>query len=81
MPFLLSFIRFSPFIQVGHARQVLSHIHRWLCVSGVAADCVLWVVADPVQCLHAFGPLEVPLMPNILAAMSSLGPYPLTGVV
>ena len=55
--------------------------YRWLCVSGVAAECVLWVVADPVQCLHAFGPLEVPLMPNILAAMSSLGPYPLTGVV
>ena len=79
--FFVSFIRFSPFIHVGHARQVLSHTHRRLCVSGVAAESVLRVTAGPVRCLHAFSPLEAPFMPSALAAMSSFGPYPLTGVV
>ena len=81
MAFFVSFIRFSPFIHVGPARQVLSHTHRRLCVSGVAAESVLRVTAGPVRCLHAFGPLEAPPMPSALAAMSSFGPYPLTGVV
>lgn len=83
MPFLVSFVRFPPCIFVGLAHQVLSQAQRWLCIylRGGCRESVLQVTAAPVCCFHAFGPLDAPLMPNALAAMSSFGPYPLKGAV